>query len=137
MVGGVLKSVENYWTIPKHQLKLRLLHRYHAKNRRLCDILADNFIIKPSLKSLARALSWHVIACERLNTLNIQSHYFLFGGGSFYPLRVAPDVKTFFDRLRPPRTLTWCGQVFVQCGKPREPDPLDFSIFSWFNDTQL
>ncbi len=32
---------------------------------------------------------------ERLNTLNIKSHYFLFGGGSYYPLRVAPDVKTF------------------------------------------
>ncbi len=28
----------------------------------------------------------------RLNTLNMKSHYFLFGGFSFYPLRVAPDV---------------------------------------------
>ncbi len=43
---------------------------------------------------------------ERLNTLNLQSQYLLFGGGSLYPLRVAPDVKTFLDRLRPPRTLT-------------------------------
>ncbi len=74
---------------------------------------------------------------KRLNTLNLQSHYLPFGGGSFYPLRVATDVKTFFDRLRPPRTFTWCGQVFVRCGQPRELDPLDFSIFSWLNDTQL
>ena len=29
----------------------------------------------------------------------MKSHCFLFGGGSFYPLRVAPDVKIFFDRL--------------------------------------
>ncbi len=45
----------------------------------------------------------------RLNTLNIKSHYFLFGGGSFYPLRVAPDVKTFFDRLRHNQA-PWCSQ---------------------------
>ncbi len=32
----------------------------------------------------------------RLNTLNMKSHYLLFGEGSFYPLRVAKDVKTFF-----------------------------------------
>ncbi len=43
--------------------------------------------------------------------------------------------RTFFDRLRPLRTLTLCGQVFVQCGEPRELDPLDFSIYHITSDS--
>ncbi len=77
--------------------------------------------ITPQGHGFGTLFSECVLGCKvlpkRLNTLNMKSHYFLFGGGSFFPLRVAPDVKTFFDRLRPPR-----------CGEPRELDPLDFPL---------
>ncbi len=65
----------------------------------------------------------------------IKCLFFGFGWPWIDLLWVMCQGRTFFDRLRPPRTLTWCGQVFVRCGEPRELDPLDFSLFSWFYDS--
>ncbi len=40
-----------------------------------------------------------IILVKRHHTLKFKSPYLPFGNGPFYALRVAPNVKAFFDRL--------------------------------------
>ncbi len=63
--------------------------------------------------------------------------FFWFGWPWIDLLWVVFQGRSFFDRLWPPRSLTLCGQVFVRCREPREPDPLNFSIFNWFSDAHV